>query len=160
MRPHQTSRLSALVPAVLLLAGCCTSCSKSPWQYLQSGNRYFQFGKYREAAIQLQNAVHGDPKLAEAHYQLARTYLALKSPQGALQELRETVALDPKNSDAQLQLAGLLIAERQYAEAKAIVKTVLSTKPKSARAHELLGDQSALTGDMKGDVHNSKPRSG
>ena len=151
MNANLTLRSSSFTLVVLILAGSI-GCSKSPREYLDSGKKYFQSGKYREATIQFQNAVHLDPKLAEGHYQLARAYLALKSPQAALQELKETVSLDSKNSDAELQLAALLIARRQYSEAKVLITKALAMEPKSSPAHALLGGQSALTGDAPGAI--------
>ena len=44
---------------------------------LESGNRYRDEGKLPEAAIQYQNAIQLDPRFAEAHYQLAETYLKI-----------------------------------------------------------------------------------
>ena len=85
-----------------------------------------------------------------AHYQLSQAYLRLRSIQAAYNELRETVALDPSNSDAQLQLATLLIASKKYDEAKAAATKVLKAEPNNVRAHQILGDQSALTGDFAG----------
>lgn len=67
-----------LVLAVLvgLTAGLLAGCSRDPnvrkQKYFESGTRYFEAGKYREAAIQYLNAVQVDPAYAEAHYQLAQ----------------------------------------------------------------------------------------
>ena len=51
------------------LAAFVTGCSRDPnvrkQKYLESGERYFAKGKYREAAIQFANAVQIDPQFAQ-----------------------------------------------------------------------------------------------
>jgi len=50
-----------------LTAGLFSGCSRDPnvrkQKYFESGQRYFEKGKYREAAIQYGNAVQVDPPL-------------------------------------------------------------------------------------------------
>src|SRR5271166_2187451 len=62
-----------------LITALFTGCSRDPnvrkQKYLESGNRYRDQGKFREAAIQYSNAIQLDPRFVEAHYQLAETYL-------------------------------------------------------------------------------------
>src|ERR1051326_8001319 len=64
-----------------------SACSRDPnlrkQKYFQSGRNYFEKGKYREASIEFVNAIKIDPRYAEAHHQLAETYLKLQQPQSA-----------------------------------------------------------------------------
>ncbi len=143
---------TAIRTVFLLVTLSLAACSRNPNKYLASGDKYFKDRKYNEAIIQYRNAVQIDPKLAQAHYDLARAYLQLKFVQPAYIELQETVALDPRNSGAQLQLATLLVAGKKYAEAKAAAANVLAADPNNAAAHAILGDQSALTGDWAGAI--------
>jgi cellulose synthase operon protein C len=143
MKLRWATKWTCLVVLILSVA----SCSRNPDKYVASGDKYFKAGKFNEAAIQYRNAIQINPKLAQAHYQLARAYLELKSFQPAYEELRETVALDPRNSEAQLQLASLLIAGKKYDEGKIAAAKVLAADPNNARARAILGDQAALTGD-------------
>ena len=80
-----------LVAILLAITTLFTGCSRDPnvrkQKYFESGQRYFEKGKYREAAIQFGNAVQVDSRFAEAHYQLAQTYLKLQDPMHAYQEL-------------------------------------------------------------------------
>src|SRR5262249_6045765 len=103
-----TLRLSLLA---LLIAGLLVGCSRDPnvrkQKYLESGNRYRDKGKFREAAIQYQNAVQLDSHFAEAHYQLGEAYLKLKDYQRAFSELSLTADLAPDNYPAQVDLANL-----------------------------------------------------
>jgi Tfp pilus assembly protein PilF len=61
------------MPLFLLLLLC--SCARDPnvrkEKYFQSGQRYFEQGKYREAVIEFGNAIKIDPNFAQAHHQLA-----------------------------------------------------------------------------------------
>jgi len=78
-----------------LAAGLFSGCSRDPnvrkRKYFESGQRYFEKGKYREAAIQYSNAVQVDPRFAQAYYQLALTYLKLGEPTRAYQQLARTL---------------------------------------------------------------------
>ncbi len=89
---------------VTIIATTFTGCSRDPnvrkQKYLHSGQRYFEKGKYREAAIEFTNAIKIDPGFAEAHYQLAQTYLKVQEPGRAYQELVRTVELQPQNYSA------------------------------------------------------------
>ena len=65
-------RFIAIVLAVLV---GFTSCSRDPnvvkKRYLESGNKYFEKGRYKEASIQYRNALKRDPKYGPAYYKLA-----------------------------------------------------------------------------------------
>ncbi|MGB7600641.1 MAG: tetratricopeptide repeat protein [Candidatus Sulfotelmatobacter sp.] len=99
-----------------LITALLTGCSRDPnvrkQKYLESGDRYFAQGKYREAAIQYANAVQIDSRFAQAHYQLGQTYLKLGDSAHAFQELSRTVELAPDNYRAHIDLANLLVTAR------------------------------------------------
>jgi len=81
-------------------------------KFLESGDRYFSQGKYREAAIQYSNALQIDSRFARAHYQLGQTYLKLGDGSRAFQELSRSVDLAPDNYRAHIDLANLLVTAR------------------------------------------------
>ena len=60
------SRLWCAVLAACFLTAMFTGCSRDPnvrkQKYLESGNRYYEKGKYREAAIQYENAIQVDAR--------------------------------------------------------------------------------------------------
>jgi len=111
---------------VLALTACfLVSCSRDPnvrkQRYLESGMRYFDKGKYNEAAIQFSNSLQVDPAFAQAHYELAQTYLKLQQGERASQELNLAIDKFDKETDkdrARLDLANLFIAYRSYQRAK------------------------------------------
>ena len=57
-----------LIFAVGLVAGCHTDPNVKKQKYLESGKRYSTEGKYKEAAIQFQNAIKIDKGFADAHF--------------------------------------------------------------------------------------------
>lgn len=99
-----------------LITALLTGCSRDPnvrkQKYLESGDRYFEKGKYREAAIQYSNALQVDSRFAQAHYQLGQTYLKLGDISRAFQELSRVVELTPDNYRAHIDLANLLVSAR------------------------------------------------
>src|SRR5580704_13712400 len=122
-----------LIPALF------TACNRDPnvrkQKFLESGNRYRDQGKFREAAIQYANAVQVDPRFAEAHYQLGETYLKLKDYQRAYAELSRTVDLTPENYSAHLELANLLIANRQLKDAQPHLDILREKQPNTPDTH-------------------------
>ncbi|MGH9701701.1 MAG: tetratricopeptide repeat protein, partial [Candidatus Acidiferrales bacterium] len=114
-----------LIAAACLLSGCHRSPAARKTKFARSGSEYFQQGKYREAAIQYENAIQIDPYFADAHYQLAQCLLKLKDWSGAYGELSRTVEIDPTNWNAQLDLGGLLVAGGRIPEAREHAETVL-----------------------------------
>jgi cellulose synthase operon protein C len=97
----------------LLWTGCSRDPNVKKQKYLESGQRYFDQQRYREAAIQFSNAVQVDPQFAQAHYQLGETLLKLQDWNHAFSELSRAVELDNSIYPAHAELANLLIASRQ-----------------------------------------------
>jgi protein O-GlcNAc transferase len=64
---------------------------------------YFRIQRYADAAASLKTAVRLRPNYAEAHFNLAVAYVALKDRKGALDEYNTLRTLDPKLADAFFQ---------------------------------------------------------
>lgn len=124
---------------VLALIASFSGCSRDPnvrkLKYFESGQRYFEKGKYREAAIQFGNAVQIDPRYTDAHYQLAQTLLKLQQWTSAFQELSRTVDLQPENYQARIDMANLLIAGRDLKQAKEQTDILLQKQPNNPQVH-------------------------
>ena len=124
-----------LIVIGVFVAGVFTGCSRDPnvrkQKFLESGNRYRDKGKLREAAIQYANALQMDPRFAEAHYQLGEVYLKLKEYNQAYAELSRTVDLTPDNYQAQGDLANLLIAGGQAKQAQPHLDVLRAKQPNS-----------------------------
>jgi tetratricopeptide (TPR) repeat protein len=160
-------RIVAVLAILSVLISGLTACSKDPnvrkQKYLESGIRYLEKSKYREAAIQFQNALQVDAKFAEAHYQLAQAHIGLKNAQAAFESLRKAVAADPNHLKAQIEYGNLcLVASaraRNSAERKEALDAALAAKDKalaidanSPTAHALAANLLAYTGDHDGAI--------
>src|SRR5271169_3791420 len=131
MMLSSSQRLILNLPLVVTLL--LSSCSRDPnvrkQKYFQSGQRYFEKGKYPEAAIQFVNAIKIDPTYAEAHHQLAETCLQLQKMQCASQELARSVELQPDNYQARIDLANLLILGHDFQQAQEQMDLLMQNRP-------------------------------
>src|SRR5664280_308722 len=102
-------RLVAVILAVLVgLASCGRDPNVVKKHYLESGNKYFDKGRYKEASIQYRNALKRDPKYGPAYYKLALVNLKtgeVAAAVSALSRAKELLALDAQGK--QLPVADL-----------------------------------------------------
>src|SRR5215467_1082561 len=133
-----------LLLVVSFVAIVFTGCSRDPnvrkQKYLESGQRYYDKGKYREAAIQFQNAIQVDPRFADAHYKLAQAEMKVQQWNAAFEELQKTLELQPENDAAHLDMANLLIAGQHAKEAKEHLDQLLQKNPNNAGAQMALAN--------------------
>jgi tetratricopeptide (TPR) repeat protein len=107
--------------AFLAVALCLVSCSRDPKKvrqaYLESGNKYFDRGKYKEASLMYRNSIKTDPKFGDAYYHLALTELKLQQIASAVPALRRAIELTNPNSneftDSNIKLAEILLLAAQ-----------------------------------------------
>lgn len=144
-------RLSILT-AALMVVFSFAACNRDPnvrkHKYLDSGRKFFAEAKYSEAAIEFANAVQVDPNFAEAHYELAKTYLRMQSWSNAYRELTRTVDLQPDNLSAQIDLGNLLLGAHQLDRAEEKAKLVLAKQPNSANALALFANVLVARGKL------------
>jgi tetratricopeptide (TPR) repeat protein len=80
---------------------CLVSCSRDPkvvrQRYLESGNKYYDRGKYKEASLMYRNALKKDPKFGPAYYRLALVELRLTHVANAFAALQRAESLLPDN---------------------------------------------------------------
>jgi tetratricopeptide (TPR) repeat protein len=170
MRLPEGLRCRYTLAAICLLAALCTGCSRDPnvrkQKYLESGQRYFDKGQYREAEIQFENAIQVDSHFADAHYKLAQAAMKLEQWPTAYQELTTTIQQQPDQYAARLDLANLLILGRQYSEAKQHLDVLAQKEPDNpevyiARSNYYagIGDTSAALADMQTALQKDPSRS-
>ena len=143
MQKRLSSALAFLVLASGFMAGCTRDPNVRKQKYLESGNRFLAKDKYREAAIQYQNALQVDPRFVEAHYQLSQAYLKLGVLSGAVGELQRTLDLDPKHVKGHIDYGNLLLAYAKFNEAQDHARTALGIEPNNVEAHTLLANSYA-----------------
>jgi cellulose synthase operon protein C len=145
-----------LVLVLAILAAISSGCSRDPnvrkQKYLQSGQRYFQEGKYDEAAIEFTNAIQIDPGFAEAHYGLAQSHLKEQQWSRAYQELARTVELQPENRQARIDMINLLIAGRDFQQAEEQMGLLLQKWPNDPQVHTTLSSLLAAKGHFSGAI--------
>jgi Tfp pilus assembly protein PilF len=120
------------------LSGCHRDPNVRKQKYLESGQRFSDQGKDKEAAIQFANALKIDKNFADAHFALAKTYLHMGALSAAFGELQRTVSLQPANYKARLDLGNMLLAGGRADEAQAQAAAVLQAQSGNADAHALL----------------------
>jgi len=137
-----------LVVLACVLSAFLSGCSRDPnvrkHKYLESGQRFYEKGQYREAAIQFQNAIQVDSQFVDAHYSMALTALKLQQYEGAFQELNTTIQLNPDHYAARLELAKFLIAAHEYAAAKEHLDFLTQKQPDNPEVYLVLSSYQNL----------------
>ena len=145
-----TLRTSAVL-AVSLLVGLTLGCHRDPnkvkQRYLDSGKRYADQGKLKEASIQFQNALKIDRNFAEAYYQLSKVNLKQGALMPAYADLMRVVDLQPGNLPARIDLGNLLLAGKQPDKAADQANAVLAIQNNNADAYALLSSIAASKND-------------
>lgn len=147
VRPERKRVAAMALLMTIGLSGCKHDPNVQKRKYFESGKRYEDQGKYREAAIQFANVLKVDRNYGPAHYELAKTYVQLGSMIAAYQELQRTVSLDPTNLKARLDLGNMLLAGGLPDRAQDQAKAVLLADPRNADAFSL----QALIAQKRGD---------
>lgn len=146
--------------ALALVAVSMMSCSRDPnylkQKYLQSGIKYFDGGRYKEASIMFRKSIEADRKFGPAYYRLALTDLKQGLVPNAVPAFRRAhELLKPGTDDANdtdLKLSEIMIIAAQAQENnEAILKEVqqnvdglLKRNPKGWEGHKLSGDLAML----------------
>jgi tetratricopeptide (TPR) repeat protein len=142
-----------LVAVVLVAALALVSCNRDPnvakKRYLESGNKYFEKGKYKEASIMYRDALKKDGRYGPAHYKLGLTWLKLGNLGPAVQSFRRAIELippeQPDHWDAVVRMSEIYLAvsrgEKQpLEEVDGFVQQLLKRDPNSYDGHRLSGD--------------------
>lgn len=134
----------------LLILGL-DSCSRDPKGYVSRGNKFFERGRYKEAAIMYRNAIKVDQKYGEAYFRLAAAEIKLSHTPDAVGALRRSIELLPRDTpdwmNANYQYADILLsavpnlrpAEQTATldEIRTIQSAVLKTAPRSFETQKL-----------------------
>ncbi len=146
--------------ATALVALTLISCNRDPevakQRYLESGNKYFDAGRLKEASIMYRKAIDKDRKFGQAYYRLALVSLKQNSVAGSVPALRRAVELlkpgTPDSNDAVLKLSEIFVVAAQgQPKNESLVKEVqdnvaklLKLNPNGWEGLKLSGDLSML----------------
>lgn len=154
----QSRKLLTILPLLLILASCSRDPKAQAQHMVDNGNKFFDKGKYKEAALMYRRAFQKDLRFGEAYYRLALTDLKLGAYGDAVHMLQRAVDLQPTNVDAITKLADLyLLASTQdrahsateEKDAKELVDKLLKMDPRSYDAHRILGEMALLHREPK-----------
>ncbi len=138
-----------LLGLLAFLAGCSRDPKVVRKRYLDSGNRYFDKGKYKEARIMYMDALQKDMRYGPAYYKLGLTALKIGPMQDAVSSLRKAVELlpesDPDHWNAMVRLSDLYLMvardQKQFMdEVENYCAKLLKRDPNSFDGHRLTGD--------------------
>lgn len=148
-------------PALALAAVCLLSCNRDPnylkQKYLQSGIKYFDGGRYKEASIMFRKSIGADRKFGPAYYHLALTDLKEGEIPNAVQAFRRAQELlkpgTSEANDTDLKLSEILIVAAQsqtnndamLKEVQQTVDGLLKRNPNGWEGHKLTGDLAMLS---------------
>src|SRR5215510_5145 len=108
MRIEAVLIITALASAV----SCHRDLNELKRKYVQTGNKYFAAGKYREASILYRSAIRRDARFAEAYYRWALAEIKLNRTTEAVAPLRRAIELlpdGPESRDAKTKLTDIYI---------------------------------------------------
>src|SRR5271170_3540717 len=111
-------------PALALVAVSLISCNRDPnylkQKYLQSGIKYYDGGRFKEANIMFRKSIEADRKFGPAYYHLALTDLKQNQIAASVGVLRRAVELlKPGTEDANdsvLKLSEIIVVAAQAQE--------------------------------------------
>ena len=145
-----SSRIAAAVlAAVVTLVSCNRDPNVAKRRYLESGNKYFEKGRYKEARIRYKNALQKDMRFGPAYYKLGLTEMKLGQTLPAVNAFRRAVELLPHDQpdywDAMVELSEIyLFAGREQKqlmdEVEGYTREILKRDPNSFDGHRLTGD--------------------
>jgi tetratricopeptide (TPR) repeat protein len=146
--------------ALALTALTLISCNRDPaylkQKYLESGNKYFDAGRFKEASIMYRKAIDKDRKFGAAYYKVALVNLKQNQIAAAINPLRRAVELLPPNTpdsnDAILKISEIFVVAAQGQEKnEQLVKEVqdnvarlLKQNPNGWEGQKLSGDLNML----------------
>ena len=145
----RSKRLVAIIiTAVLALVSCSRDPNVAKRRYLESGNKYFDKGKFKEARIMYLNAKAKDQRWGPAYYRLGLTALKLGSVTEAVNAFRRAVELLPASEadhwDAVVKLSEIYLGvsrEKAYLdEVEGYCNALLKRDPNSYDGHRLTAD--------------------
>jgi tetratricopeptide (TPR) repeat protein len=138
-----------LLAAIVLLSGCSRDPNVVKKHYLDSGNRYYDKGKFKEARIMYLDALQKDQRYGPAYYKLGLTSMKVGSVMDSIHAFQRAVELlpaeNPDKWEATVKLSDIYlnVAREQKQvldEVEQDCQKLLKRDPNSFDGHRLTGD--------------------
>ncbi|MCC6538617.1 MAG: tetratricopeptide repeat protein [Bryobacterales bacterium] len=100
---------SAVILSLLALTGCFGDSEAAKKRLLETGNKYFDQGKFKEASIIYRKVLQKDQRYGEAYYRLGLSELKQGRYGDAVRWLRRASELQPENDDAHSKLGDMYL---------------------------------------------------
>lgn len=136
----------------LLLVVFLAACSRDPKEvarrYVDTGNKYFEKNKYKEASIMYRRALQRNARDPQAYYRLGLTQMKTGQIADAYRSMLRATDLDPNNMDALAKLGELDLLiysynpaqyKSQLKELSDVSKKLLAKNPQSYEGLRLSG---------------------
>lgn len=146
------SARSLSVVSVLVVAAFTAGCSKSASEYMTQGKDLFAKKDYKGAALDFRSAVAKQPRLSDAHEQLANAYFALGDYAAAVKEYVRAADLRPDDEALQVKASQYLLLTGQAQDAKTRVDAVLQKNPGNVDARLVQARAMFALKDLNGAV--------
>ena len=128
--------LFALV-LLLMLTGCASETEKEV-NHLENAKEYIAQERYKEASLELKNAIKLNPDNDAAHLELGKVYLKLEEVPMAIQSYDTAVKKNPDNMEAHLKLGQVLLLAKNTMAARKAAKIILEKNPEDFEGMMLL----------------------
>src|ERR1700733_16259682 len=103
-------RMLGAALCLIVLAACNRDPRVVSRKYIDSGNKYFDRGKFKEASIMYRRALNKDMRYGDAWYRLGLANLKLRIPGEARRDFSRAMEIDPGNTDAIVKLGDIDMA--------------------------------------------------
>lgn len=148
----------AMAVLAIALIGCSGDSESSKKRLIQTGNKYFDSGKYKEASLVYRKVINQDPRYGEAYYRWGLSELKQGRYAEALKALRRASELQPENDDAHSKLGDLYLAiylsdtkrfKTVLTDFEELSKRLLKRNPKSFEGLRMKGYAAVANNDFK-----------
>ena len=113
----------------------CGGPEERKMKYYEKGNAYYQKGEYRNARLELKNAVQIDPEFVDGYYLLGQIEFEDKKFNKAVKYFTKVLKLSPDHIEARLQLVQMGLLAKEFDYVLKNVKEVLARQPDNVKAH-------------------------
>lgn len=134
--------------AMVLLTSCAFTPNARKQRYFHKAQTSFDKKEYRDAAIDLMNAIKIDPGYTDAHKLLAEVFINLEQPTNAYKEFTRTLELAPDDYRTRLELVNLLIAWRDMKDAQQQMDVLVKQRPNDPGVHMTMSSLQANQGKI------------